>query len=167
MNQANEVDPDDAYRYALDKKRFPRYVRNLVCKVDSIVFLEIELLLATHDFVNRLFNYIDRQGFVIKHRQRTMNTDAGRVAALEILVNTPGVANLLRQGKLDQLETAMQSGGATGMQTMDSALTELVENGVISTEEAYRQANNRAKFKNVADNLDDSLEEDAYPIQGQ
>jgi twitching motility protein PilT len=36
----------------------------------------------------------------------------GRVAALEILVNTPAVANLIRQGKLDQLENAMQSGGA-------------------------------------------------------
>ena len=90
-----------------------------------------------------------------------------KLSALEILINTPGVANLLRQGKLDQLETAMQSGGAAGMQTMDSALTALVENDVISTEEAYRQANNRAKFKNTADNLDDSLEEDAYPIQGQ
>ncbi len=44
----------------------------------------------------------------------------GRVAALEILVNTPAVANLIRQGKLDQLETTMQSGGSFGMRTMDS-----------------------------------------------
>ena len=36
----------------------------------------------------------------------------GRVAALEILINTPAVANLIRQGKMDQLENAMQSGGA-------------------------------------------------------
>jgi twitching motility protein PilT len=43
----------------------------------------------------------------------------GRVAALEVLINTPAVANLIRQGKLDQLETAMQSGGNVGMQTMD------------------------------------------------
>ena len=42
----------------------------------------------------------------------------GRVAALEIMVNTPAVANLIRQGKLDQIETAMQSGGSIGMQTM-------------------------------------------------
>ena len=44
----------------------------------------------------------------------------GRVAALEILVNTPAVANLIRQGKLDQLENTMQSGAAHGMRTMDS-----------------------------------------------
>jgi twitching motility protein PilT len=87
----------------------------------------------------------------------------GRVPALEILVNTPGVANLLRQGKLDQLETAMQSGGATGMQTMDSALTALVESGLISTQEAYHQANNKAKFKSTEDDLDDSIEEEAHP----
>ena len=104
---------------------------------------------------------------VISQQLLPRSDKPGRVAALEILVNTSGVANLLRQGKLDQLETAMQSGGAAGMQTMDSALMALVESGVISTDEAYRQANNKAKFKNTADNLDDSLEEDAYPIQGQ
>ena len=106
---------------------------------------------------------------VISQQLLPRSDKPGRVAALEILVNTPGVANLLRQGKLDQLETAMQSGGATGMQTMDSALMVLVENEVISTEEheAYRQANNKAKFKATADDVDDTLEEDAYPIQGQ
>ena len=104
---------------------------------------------------------------VISQQLLPRSDKPGRVAALEVLVNTSGVANLLRQGKLDQLETAMQSGGAAGMQTMDSALMTLVESGVISTEEAYLQANNKAKFKNMADNLDDTLEEDAYPIQGQ
>ena len=88
----------------------------------------------------------------------------GRVAALEILVNTSGVANLLRQGKLDQLETAMQSGGATGMQTMDSALMELVESGVISTQEAYQQANNKAKFKPLQEDSDESLDEYVDPV---
>ncbi len=88
----------------------------------------------------------------------------GRVAALEILVNTSGVANLLRQGKLDQLETAMQSGGATGMQTMDSALMELVESGVISTQEAYKQANNKAKFKSLQEDSDESLDAYADPV---
>jgi len=48
---------------------------------------------------------------------------AGRIAALEVLINTSAVANLIRQGKLDQLETAMQSGGNVGMKTMDSAGT--------------------------------------------
>jgi twitching motility protein PilT len=85
----------------------------------------------------------------------------GRVAGLEILVNTSGVANLIRQGKLDQLETAMQSGGATGMQTMDSALMALVERGVISAQEAYQQSNNKEKFKSLRD--DDIAEpEDEY-----
>jgi len=71
----------------------------------------------------------------------------GRVAALEILVNTSAVANLIRQGKLDQLETAMQSGTGAGMQTMDMALLELYEKGVISGDDAYLQANNKSKFR--------------------
>lgn len=75
----------------------------------------------------------------------------GRVAALEILVNTPAVANLIRQGKLDQLETAMQSGGASGMQTMDSALMALVETQQIEVKEAYQQANNKSRFQKLMD----------------
>jgi twitching motility protein PilT len=73
----------------------------------------------------------------------------GRVAALEIMINTPAVANLIRQGKIDQLETAIQSGGSIGMKSMDSALMELVEKGQISGEEAYLQANNKQKFEQV------------------
>jgi len=75
----------------------------------------------------------------------------GRVAALEILINTAAVSNLIRQGKLDQLETAMQSGRSTGMQTMDFALMALVESGQISREEAYQQANNKQKFRTTED----------------
>ena len=72
-------------------------------------------------------------------------------AALEIMINTPAVSNLIRQGKLDQLETAIQSGGSVGMKSMDSALMELVEKGWVSGKEAYLQANNKHKFEEVRD----------------
>jgi twitching motility protein PilT len=75
----------------------------------------------------------------------------GRAAALEIMINTPAVSNLIRQGKLDQLETAIQSGGAIGMQPMDKALMDLVEKGWISGKEAYRQADHKYKFEEVKD----------------
>ena len=75
----------------------------------------------------------------------------GRAAALEIMINTSAVSNLIRQGKLDQIETAMQSGGSIGMKTMDSALMELVEKGWVSGQEAYQQANDKHKFEKVKD----------------
>lgn len=75
----------------------------------------------------------------------------GRVAALEILINTPAVGNLIRQGKLDQLETAMQAGGSMGMQTMDTALMDLVSKGEIHGKDAYLQANNKSKFERFKD----------------
>lgn len=75
----------------------------------------------------------------------------GRVAALEIMINTPAVANLIRQGKLDQLETAIQSGGRIGMKTMDNALLELVDQGLVSGQEAYQQANNKHMFEKLKD----------------
>jgi twitching motility protein PilT len=75
----------------------------------------------------------------------------GRVAALEILVNTPAVANLIRQGKLDQLETTMQSGAQFGMRTMDSAIQQLLDQKAITGKEAYKKGINKAKFEAVKD----------------
>lgn len=71
----------------------------------------------------------------------------GRVAALEILVNTPAAANLIRQGKLDQLDNAMQTGGQFGMRTMDSAIQQLFDSRQITGQEAYKKAINKAKFE--------------------
>jgi twitching motility protein PilT len=75
----------------------------------------------------------------------------GRVAALEILVNTPAVSNLIRQGKLDQLENTMQSGAQFGMRTMDTAIQQLLDQRVITGKEAYKKGINKVKFEAVKD----------------
>ena len=75
----------------------------------------------------------------------------GRVAALEILVNTPAVSNLIRQGKLDQLENTMQSGAQQGMRTMDSAIQELLDKGVITGRAAYAKSINKQRFEQSKD----------------
>lgn len=88
---------------------------------------------------------------VISQQLLPKKDKSGRVAALEILVNTPAVSNLIRQGKLDQLETSMQSGSNFGMKTMDNALMDLVSKGVISGNEAYLQSNNKHTFERMKD----------------
>jgi len=75
----------------------------------------------------------------------------GRLVALEILINTSASANLIRQGKLEQLETVMQSGAANGMCTMDGSLKKLYDDGQISGEEAYLNAIDKSKFEQLKD----------------
>src|SRR6201996_9590237 len=75
----------------------------------------------------------------------------GRVAALEILVNTPATSNLIRQGKLDQLENSMQSGAQFGMRTMDTAIQLLLDQRAVTGKEAYKKGINKAKFEPVKD----------------
>jgi twitching motility protein PilT len=75
----------------------------------------------------------------------------GRVAALEILINTPAVSNLIRQGKLDQLENTMQSGAQHGMRTMDSAIQELLDRSLITGRSAYEKAINKQRFEQFKD----------------
>jgi twitching motility protein PilT len=88
---------------------------------------------------------------VISQQLAKKKDGSGRVAALEILVNTSAVANLIRQGKLEQLENVMQSGGAMGMRTMDGALKDLLDGAMISGQEAYLQAFDKSKFEQVKD----------------
>jgi twitching motility protein PilT len=57
---------------------------------------------------------------------------AGRCVACEVLVPTPGVRNLIREGKTHQMPSALQTGASVGMQTMDAALATLVRQGTIS-----------------------------------
>ena len=71
----------------------------------------------------------------------------GRVAAVEVLVNTPAVANMIREGNEHQLYTAMQTGRSFGMQTMDSALADLCLRGVVTREEALSRSVNRAELE--------------------
>ncbi|MDX2169113.1 MAG: type IV pilus twitching motility protein PilT [Deltaproteobacteria bacterium] len=63
----------------------------------------------------------------------------GRIAALEILIGTPAVRNLIREGKIHQIPSAMQTGQKVGMQTLDMALIDLVRRNLVTPEEAqYR-----------------------------
>lgn len=68
------------------------------------------------------------------------------MAALEVLICTPAVRNLIREGKTFQLASTMQTGKKYGMQTLDDALLELVEKKKISGEDAYINSIEKAKF---------------------
>lgn len=60
----------------------------------------------------------------------------GRIAAAEILIATPAVRNIIREGKTHQLEAVIQTGAEFGMQSMDKTLVQMVHNGTISYDEA-------------------------------
>lgn len=64
----------------------------------------------------------------------------GRVAAYEVMVGTPAVRNLIREGKVAQLYSAIQTGRAAGMQTLDQTLAALVQQNLIEVQEAAQKA---------------------------
>ncbi|MCK5334727.1 MAG: twitching motility protein PilT, partial [Gammaproteobacteria bacterium] len=67
----------------------------------------------------------------------------GRVAAHEIMMGTPAIRNLIRENKIAQMYSAIQTGGSLGMQTLDKNLQELLSAGAISKEEAMKKAVNK------------------------
>ncbi len=70
----------------------------------------------------------------------------GRVAVHEILVGTPAIRNLIRENKVAQMYSAMQTGQKFGMQTLDGQLEMLVQKKVVTKEHAREYAINKDKF---------------------
>ena len=70
----------------------------------------------------------------------------GRTVAIEVLVATPAIANLIREGKTYQIPSAMQAGRALGMNTMDQHLADLVNTGLITRKSAEEKAQDRASL---------------------
>ena len=70
----------------------------------------------------------------------------GRCAALEVLIGTYAVGNLIREGKTVQLSSVLQTGKQVGMQTLDDAIMNLLQKRMISPEEAYMKCVQKAKF---------------------
>lgn len=71
----------------------------------------------------------------------------GRVAALEILIATPAVRNLVRENKTYQINSMIQTGKKYGMRLLDDAIMELLEKGWISPDDAYNKANDKSRFR--------------------
>jgi twitching motility protein PilT len=71
----------------------------------------------------------------------------GRVAAHEIMIATPAIRNLIREAKVAQMYSAIQTGQSVGMQTLDQKLQELVQKGLISKNDAAMKAANKETFK--------------------
>lgn len=71
----------------------------------------------------------------------------GRVAAHEIMIGTPAIRNLIREGKVAQMYSTIQTSGAVGMQTLDQNLADLVKHNVVALGEARAKAMNKDNFR--------------------
>jgi len=80
----------------------------------------------------------------------------GRVAAMEIMVGTPAIGNLIREGKTFQIPSIMQTGRKDGMQLMDQHILDLLKMRKVSPEEAYRCAQDKKQFEQYLPNAPSS-----------
>ena len=86
---------------------------------------------------------------VISQTLLKTNDGLGRVAAHEILIGTPAIRNLIRENKVAQMYSVLQTGQQFGMQTLDQCLGELVKRNVVSLAEARMKAANKDTFGGV------------------
>ncbi|WP_338843656.1 type IV pilus twitching motility protein PilT [Clostridium perfringens] len=80
---------------------------------------------------------------IIISQQLVETVDGDRNAALEIMVDTPAIKNLIREGKTHQIESSIQTGSKYGMRTMDMELANLYREGIITQETAMNSAIDR------------------------
>lgn len=79
---------------------------------------------------------------VISQQLLLKASGSGRIGAYEVMIATPAIRNLIREGKNHQIDTSIQTGGALGMHTMDTSLVNLYKRGEITKELAISQAYN-------------------------
>src|SRR5438477_4950762 len=96
------------------------------------------------------------QGVVTQQLLQTAD-GAGRVAAAEVLVATPAVRHLIREGKVHQVYSVMQAGGRFGMQTMDSSLARLVRAGKITQQLAVERAHDAEELNRLMRSADGTV----------
>ncbi len=83
----------------------------------------------------------------------------GRCPALEILIATPAVRNLVREGKTHQMTSSMQTGKKYGMQILDDAIMDLYNKGQISADDAYAKSNEKSRFRPLLKSQPDDFTE--------
>ncbi len=71
----------------------------------------------------------------------------GRIAAWEIMIGTPAIRNLIREDKVAQMYSSIQTGNAYGMQTLDQHLLQLMKSGLVSRQDAMAKAKNPERFR--------------------
>lgn len=96
------------------------------------------------EYVRQIFASVIRG--IISQTLLPRKDGRGRVAAMEVLIATPAIKNLIREAKVHQIPSLVQTGSQYGMQTMDQSLEILLKRGLISQEVAYAVANDKRMF---------------------
>jgi len=97
-----------------------------------------------HDYVRQIFANVIRG--IISQTLLPRKDQRGRVAAMEVLIATPAVKNMIRESKSHQVASLVQTGSQHGMQTMDQCLAMLLRKGLISIDTAYVVATDKKLF---------------------
>lgn len=101
----------------------------------------------SHERHHELFMDLSTNLIAIISQRLIPAVSEGRIAAVEIMINSPFIADLILQGKIDEIKETMDGSAVDGMQTFDKALTDLYRNGDITMEEALKNADSRTNLE--------------------
>jgi len=109
--------------------------------------MERVINLFPQDMHKQLFMDLSLNIRAVISQRLVLGVDGKRCAAIEVLVNTPHIAELILKGEIDELKVAMEESGQRGMQTFDMALHNLYKEGRIELEEALNNADSRTNLE--------------------
>ena len=109
--------------------------------------MERVINLFPQDLHKQLFMDLSLNIRAVISQRLVTGVDGKRCAAIEIMINTPHISELILKGEIDELKVAMQESGQRGMQTFDMALYDLYHEGRIELEEALNNADSRSNLE--------------------
>ncbi len=109
--------------------------------------LERVINLFPQDLHKQLYMDLSLNIRAIISQRLVVGNDSKRCAAVEVMINTPLIADLILKGEISQIREAMENSGAAGMQTFDAALHKLYKEGQIRLEEALNNSDSRTNLE--------------------
>ncbi|MBS0002219.1 MAG: PilT/PilU family type 4a pilus ATPase [Thioalkalivibrio sp.] len=142
-----EVRSRDTMRQALNYADTGHLVLTTLHATSSNQALDRLIHMFPEDFRGQILTDLSLNLRAIVAQRLLQTPDGKRVAAVEVLVNTPFVSELIREDKVSEIKEAMQKGSKDGMQTFDQALYRLYKEGRVDLEEALSKADSRADLE--------------------
>ena len=145
--QIGEIRDTESMRAALDMAGTGHLVLATVHSNNAPETLDRIINLFPQDLHRQLLMDLSLNLRAVISQRLVKGVDGRRVAAIEILVNTPHIADLILKGELHEIKAAMEGSGTRGMQTFDMALHTLFTEERISLEEALSNADSRTNLE--------------------
>jgi len=145
--QIGEVRDKETIKAMLEMAGTGHLVLSTIHAKNSYQAMQRIMTMFTAEYHSQLLSDLSMDLTAILSQRLAQRVDGKRVAVIEVMLNTPYISDLIRNGNIIDIKEAMRSSGASGMLTFDQHLTTLYHDGIVTLEEALNNSDSRTDLE--------------------